>query len=394
MKFKVRGLVFVGFAAAILSANAMAASDNTVTSKSYVDTHFQQKSTAASIGNSEGSWTPVDTEVTDEATSVPTTAAIKDYVDDQISSVTGGASTTYQSKSNNNYQIGGSNGSWASLGTGFADGTYTTKSVDANGVVTIDANGTTDTTLALTGETGKLPTAATVKTYVDNAISAQHTTDNTTYQSYQANANMISGANGGWKALGTTLDTEDPNYDASGTVTAGTIAAAISASESATTYTSDNTTITKNGNQFSANTTNGIGTGNGNLVTGGQVQTALDGKQNLDNGTQYMVSKAGAWQTVDNAVAVTGPVTRTVDSTTGALTIGVDTTGGVANDGDNLVTGGQVYDYVQTQTNGQVLPMPTGCNAQNPCALITDGATGSPMWVPIAQAEASVGTGA
>ncbi len=42
MKFKVRGLVFVGFAAAILSANAaLADPDNTVTSKSYVDTKFQ-----------------------------------------------------------------------------------------------------------------------------------------------------------------------------------------------------------------------------------------------------------------------------------------------------------------------------------------------------------------
>ncbi len=40
MKVKVKGLVFVGFAAMIFAANAMAA-DNTVTSKSYVDNKFQ-----------------------------------------------------------------------------------------------------------------------------------------------------------------------------------------------------------------------------------------------------------------------------------------------------------------------------------------------------------------
>ena len=42
MKVKVKGLVFVGFAAAILSANAaLADPDNTVTSKAYVDNKFQ-----------------------------------------------------------------------------------------------------------------------------------------------------------------------------------------------------------------------------------------------------------------------------------------------------------------------------------------------------------------
>ena len=47
MKFKVKGLVFVGFAAAILSANAMAA-DATVTSKSYVDAKISGLNTISS----------------------------------------------------------------------------------------------------------------------------------------------------------------------------------------------------------------------------------------------------------------------------------------------------------------------------------------------------------
>ena len=44
-----------------------------------------------------------------------------------------------------------------------------------------------------------------------------------------------------------------------------------------TTYSADGTTVALNGTTFSANTTGGVGDGNGNLVTGDQVQTAIDG---------------------------------------------------------------------------------------------------------------------
>lgn len=352
MKFKVRGLVFVGFAAAILSANAMAASDNTVTSKSYVDTHFQVKSSAASIGNTEGNWTPLAGTVTNDSTTAPTSAAVKAYVDNQVQTAggnyqtksaaedenkvangnggwkalntdiatttdTGNGATTaaiktyvanqlaaqnqlddgeYQPQTTDNYQIGGANGTWADLGTGFANGTYTTKSVDSNGVVTIDANGTTDTTLAATGETGKLPTAATVKTYVDNAIATQAAADAGDYQEKSDASYQVGGASGTWETMAagtyTTLsrDTTDP----------------------------DNPLV------------------------------------------KYDVNAATA-------------------------------ASGITSGASTIPTSGAVADYVQSQTNGQVLPMPSSCTATNPCALITDGTSGSPMWVPIAQAEANVG---
>lgn len=334
MKFKVRGLVFVGFAAAILSANAMAASDNTVTSKSYVDTHFQQKSTAASIGNSEGNWTALAGTVTNDSTTAPTSAAVKDYVDNAIDSVTGGATSTYQTKSTKNYQIGGQGGEWADLGDGFVQGTNISIAEGQDGKLTIGApaSGT-----VASGNTGLVSGGA-----VYDAIAAQATTDSTTYQAYSNAANRVSDGNGGWKALGTTLDTTDAGYDANNAVTAGTIAAALAENAEATTYTA-----------------------------GTNVQISADNEISATDTTYTAGSNITIDAANNNAIAAT--------------------TGAVADNAATLVTGDAVYDYVQSQTNGQVLPMPTNCTATDPCALITDGTTGSPMWVPIAQAEAQVG---
>ena len=48
------------------------------------------------------------------------------------------------------------------------------------------------------------------------------------YQPYTADANKISGANGTWKSLGTTLDTTDAtNYDADNAVKASVIVTAM-----------------------------------------------------------------------------------------------------------------------------------------------------------------------
>ena len=80
MKVNIKGLVFTGFAAAILSANAMALGENTVTSKSFTEATYQHKSTGASIGNSTGGWTPLDATIPTENASesaAPTTAAVR-----------------------------------------------------------------------------------------------------------------------------------------------------------------------------------------------------------------------------------------------------------------------------------------------------------------------------
>ena len=80
MKVNIKGLVFTGFAAAILSANAMAAGENVVTSKSFTEHTYQHKSTGASIGNDSGTWTPLDVTVPEEnasSSTAPTTAAVR-----------------------------------------------------------------------------------------------------------------------------------------------------------------------------------------------------------------------------------------------------------------------------------------------------------------------------
>ena len=359
MKFKVKGLVFVGFAAAIMSAGAYADPDNTVTSKSYVDTKFQEKSDSVSVGNASGSWTDLDTSITASATNntAPTTAAVKAYVDDAISGVTGGASSTYQAKSDDNFQVGNSSGGWSDLDTAFANGTYTTKSVDSTaGVVTIDANGTTDTTLATSGETGKLPTAATVKTYVDNAITTQHTTDNSTYQAYSQTANQISNGAGGWKDLDSVID--------------NTTASSASAPTTAAvkTYVDSQATSAASGILVQS-------------VTNNDTTHAPSGDAVYDFVTDAISTQAstdaGTYQVKSTAASIGG---------TGGTWTPVDTS--VTSSGTSVPTTAAVYNAIQNATNGNVIPaMPNTCTAAAPCVLTNSTVDGSLTWVPIQQAE-------
>lgn len=373
MKVKIKGLVFVGFAAAILSANAMAASDNTVTSKTYVDTHFQQKSTAASIGNSSGGWTNLTQSVTSSSdhTTAPTAKAVYDAIGTAVQQIEDGA--VYQAKStvaqqvsdgaggwqyltkdttvtensdnpvtsgavyaaiaaqaqdvaddfqpqtDSNLQLGGANGTWADLGTGFANGAYTTKSVDTTtGIVTIDANATTDGALPVT-DANKLPTASAVKTYVDSKATAA--------------ASDI---------LADTPDATDDDH----------------------------------------------------ALTNAATTTALNGKQDKDTTNVYKVGLNGTWTAVNSAVADSGAHITTTNETDGSVTINVsDTTNvgsGITASSTSLTEGKAVYEYVQSQTGGNVIPAkPDTCTATDPCALVTEG--NNIVWKPIAQSEATVG---
>ena len=256
MKVKVKGLVFVGFAAMIFAANAMAepaaaGNQNTVTSKAYTEATYQHKSSGASIGNTGGTWTAVDTAVTEGATSVPTTAAVKTYVDNQVQT---------------------------------AGGNYQTKSTAAD-------------------------------------------------------ENKVANGNGGWKALGTTLDTTAQGYDANNAVTAGTIAAALAENAANTTYTAGTNVQISADNEISATDT---------TYTAGSNIT-IDANNN-------------------NAIAAT--------------------TGAVANDATTLVTGDAVYDYVQSQTGGTIIPTmdTTKCTASIPCALVAE-ANGEVHWRVMAVSE-------
>ena len=116
MKVKIKGLVFVGFAAAILSANAMAANEaQTVTSKAFTEATYQKKSTAASIGNSEGTWTNLTQSVTSSSdhTTAPTAKAVYDAIDTAVQAIEDGA--VYQEKSTVAQQVSDGAGGWQAL---------------------------------------------------------------------------------------------------------------------------------------------------------------------------------------------------------------------------------------------------------------------------------------
>lgn len=350
MKIKVKGLVFVGFAAAIMSAGAYADPDNTVTSKSYVDTKFQEKSESVSVGNASGTWTDLDTTIGNSASNntAPTTAAVKSYVDTAIEGVTGGASSTYQSKSDSNYQIGGQNGTWADLGDGFVQGTNISIAEGQDGKLTIGAPASGTVT---SGNTGLVSGGA-----VYDAIAAQATTDSTTYQAYSETPNQISNGNGGWKSLDSVIDSTTAS-SASAPTTAAVKTYVDSQATSAASgiltqsVTDGDTTHAPSGDAVNDFVTSAIST-----------QATTDANTYQVKSTGASIGGAnGTWTAVDASVTSTG---TSVPTTTA------------------------VYNAIQAATNGNVIPaMPDTCTASAPCVLTNSTVDGSLTWVPIQQAE-------
>ena len=387
MKVKVKGLVFVGFAAMIFAANAMAANENTVTSKSFTEATYQKKATADyKVSKSDGTWNDLATEVTENGANAVTAGAIKTYVDTAISnagapsgdafeltshkldgtsgntigSTTASNDTTmypsaaavkeyvagqleaqnqlddgeYQPQTQNNYQLGGAGGTWSALSGGFANGTYTTKTADANGVVTIDANATTDGTLPA-ADANKLPTASAVKTYVDNKATSDLSgkQDKTTATS----GYKVGNSDGTWADMGSAVTAATGGYVS---VTGGTDGAAVAINI-------DNSKI---------DTT--VTSGSSNLVTSDAVADAIGDAQTTAGSTYQIKSTAasiggtdGTWTPVDTSVTSTG---TSVPTTTA------------------------VYNAIQTATGGNTIPgqNPAVCNNATynnaPCALVAE----------------------
>ena len=167
MKVKVKGLVFVGFAAMIFAANAMAA-DNTVTSKSYVDNKFQ------TIENIQTEFTEANKNSTTQYPSMSAVQAkiteVGGTVNNSTISVTqNGASigsfTTNQS-SGSTLAIEGADWNAASGTAGYIDNKPTalsqfTDDIGDQKTANLSSNMTTDT-----GSTTKYPSVAAVEAYV------------------------------------------------------------------------------------------------------------------------------------------------------------------------------------------------------------------------------------
>ena len=104
----------------------------------------------------------------------------------------------------------------------------------------------------------------------------------------------------------------------------------------------------------------------------------------------YDANNAVTAGTIVAAIAANAEATTyTGDSTTITLDtnnqFSANTTGGVAESGTNLVTGGQVYDAIESATGGNTIPAQDSsvCTAEHPCALVDEA--GALNWRTMAQ---------
>lgn len=179
MKIKVKGLVFVGFAAAIMSASAMAdPSGTTITSLAYTESTYQKKD------NIQTSFTSANENST---TQYPSMGAVTAKITSAMSGIQTYSQGTGISIDNGVISNSGVTSVTASNATTGTNGTISVSTAGGD-AVEVAVKGlksaayvdtTTDTTLAGTGNTGKLPTAATVKTYADTKQTQSNATSGT-----------------------------------------------------------------------------------------------------------------------------------------------------------------------------------------------------------------------
>jgi len=421
MKVNIKGLAFVGFAAAIFAASAhadteqeIAAKKKTVTSQYYAEQTYQtlanKETTKAALTTNKSS--------TDR---YPSNAAITSYVDDAVSAST--TATTYTAGTGIDITSNVvTNSGVRSIATGGEN--------DANGTISVDTGGTTaavsvkglqdtaftqTTTTTSLEESAKIPTAGTVKSYVDttanakveNEIISGHTTIApsgaavasglaTKQPITTAQANFqVGGASGAWKEIATDSYIGIADGE-TGTANQGKAVITINA--------------TTDGALANAAAATGDNSGDyGKLVTAGAVRTYVDNKITNANLTQYeekanilddtnnktIATNSSATDKYPSAKAVVTYVGNQINTALPAGTAGnvltysgtagtvnslaIDTT--VSNT-SNLVTSGAV----NTAINGLMatyVPANTTCNASTPCALVWAG--DAPTWVNMAQ---------
>jgi hypothetical protein len=252
MKMNIKGLVFVGFAAAVFANAANAANDKTVTSKTYVDEKY-----VAGTGIT----------VTPNATTGKNVIALDSSLD----------TTEYTAGDNisiADHEISANVGVKGIKKYGASENL----SMDANGVVELPAEQTVnDGTLSIKVGNNE----------------AQTFTANTA-----GNTNVNLGAAAGAGLAASIADNEqgltsgDQVYDfvidqvADGYVAGTNVQITDGTGENAgkkvvsatdTTYTADGTTVQLSNGQFSANTTGGVANGGTNLTTGDQVYDFVTG---------------------------------------------------------------------------------------------------------------------
>ncbi len=342
MKMNVKGLVFVGFAAAVFAGAAQAAGDKIVTSKTYVDAKI---SDAATISSSSTSTAPNEKAVYDALALKANDSAVIKGVNDP-------------------------------------EGTPLTAT---NGVVTLPAaQAVNDGTLTITVD-------GTAKTFKANQATNESVTVTVPVKSVTVGGTEVTPSGTGAVALGSAaganLATNGVASGETGLVTGGEVNTAIA----------DALEDVAGDYQIKSGAAYNLGNASGGW-------TALTADEQAAIGSGITSTKVSAYDThvADTDIHVTttdkttwnakvGSVT-TGTSGTGTITVdnqqvqvyglgtaaGADTTTTIASGGTGLPTAGTVYTAIE-DAKAAVLPAngtgDAACTTDNPCALVYDGTT-------------------
>ena len=379
MKVKVKGLVFVGFAAAILSANAaLADPDNTVTSKAYVDNKFQ------TINN-------IQTEFTEDNKNSTTQYPSMSAVQAKITEVGGTVNNSTISVTQNGTSIGSFTTNQSSGSTLAIAGADWNAASGTAGY--IDNKPTVDTTFNATSTNAA--TSAAIADYVGTQLTsnqADWAETTTTDPSYIQNkptqlsqfTDNIDAANvlNGVKVDGTALniDTTDKTVNlgaaaGKGVDTDFTDATSTDVPTTAAVADYVGTQLTSNQANWAETTTTDPSYIQNKPTQLSQFTDNIDAANAIDS-----ITVGGTAVTPDSNKAV---------ALGAAAGKGADTTITSSASDNNVPTSKAVYDYVDALPAADIPAMPTtgtdACDATHPCALVTD-ANGDPVWKRIAQA--------
>ena len=275
MKVKVKGLVFVGFAAMIFAANAMAANeDKTVTSKAFTEATYQKKVGGGANAN--------------KLVQATDTAGTVSYVEigNSESDVAAGVNKVVTGNA---------------VAAALADNGGTVE----NGELSITVNNTTGTfTANQSGNTtfsitGLEETANKVTSMNAQSTDTQYPSAKAVYDAIQTSQTATT------YTAGTNVQINDNEISATDT-----------------TYTAgSNITIDANNNNAIAATTGAISNGATTLVTGGTVYTALADKEDASNKVTSMNA-----QSTDTQYPSAKAVYDAIQNSTGGLTIPAQST--------------------------------------------------------------------
>lgn len=368
MKCKVKGLVFVGFAAAILAGAAHATGENIVTSKAYTDATYQAKTAANNANkvlkmnsNSAGDigYTDVTSEysastfggattggnlVTESAVAAALEAAGQGTAADYQPKVSGGANDAKAHVGNgDNEWLDVEDSAYIEFAKGnLVEGDATTKAVMRAAIKpgTIDTTGATITALTDATDTGanKLTTAWAVNQAIADAT--QDSNGNSLFQE-KSNSLSIGNSSGEWSAL-------DAGF-ANGTYTTKTANQTTGVVTIDVNATTDGTLANADSDEADF----------AKLPTAGAVKTYVDnkaatdlsGKQDKTGATSgYKVGNSnGTWADMGSAVtaATGGYVSVTGGANGAAVEINIDNAKidtAVTSGSSNLVTSDAVAD--------------------------------------------------